>query len=534
MNDEPTSVSWRGRRTQLVAGAALVIALGVVLYLVLANNSGGANSRNGRASGTYSGSTTVQRRNLVQEDTESGTLSYAGSYTVYNRLSGTVTWLPTAGTVIKPGQALFRVDNRPVLLMDGATPAYRNLTSADKSGPDVLELNANLVALGYDPDGIIVNDDWQAATTAGIKALQYAWGETETGELTLGQVDFLPGNQLVSSVLGTVGSAVRLTDPTPHPEFVSLENPATTGTTGTTGTGTTGAATTPTTPDTTTGTPTTSTGATGTTTTPTTSTPATNTTPSGSDNLSQRTLQALLRLISEQQRALAQQHGSGAPSHSGTPSHSSQAPHSSGSSKSPSSSSSTTPSSSGSKAPGSSDGGGGGGGNPTALIDTTSTQLVVTVDLSASSQSEAVVGGQVTVEMPNGSTVPGTITAVSAVASSSSGDNGSGSGGGNGNGSGASSSSSTVPVTITLNRHVSGKGLDQAAVSVNFVQERASNVLSVPVTALLATSGSSYAVQEAAAPHKLIPVTTGLFAAGDVQISGPGIYPGLQVTDSQG
>jgi hypothetical protein len=54
------------------------------------------------------------------------------------------------------------------------------------------------------------------------------------------------------------------------------------------------------------------------------------------------------------------------------------------------------------------------------------------------------------------------------------------------------------------------------------------------VTALLATSGSTYAVQEAAPPHHLIPVTTGLFAAGYVEISGAGIHPGLQVTDSQG
>ena len=59
-------------------------------------------------------------------------------------------------------------------------------------------------------------------------------------------------------------------------------------------------------------------------------------------------------------------------------------------------------------------------------------------------------------------------------------------------------------------------------------------MLIVPVTALLATGGGNYAVQAAAAPHKLIPVTTGLFSAGYVQISGPGIYPGLQVTDSQG
>ncbi len=48
-------------------------------------------------------------------------------------------------------------------------------------------------------------------------------------------------------------------------------------------------------------------------------------------------------------------------------------------------------------------------------------------------------------------------------------------------------------------------------------------MLSVPVTALLALPGGGYAVQEAASPHKLIPVTTGLFAAGYVQISGPGI-----------
>jgi hypothetical protein len=89
-------------------------------------------------------------------------------------------------------------------------------------------------------------------------------------------------------------------------------------------------------------------------------------------------------------------------------------------------------------------------------------------------------------------------------------------------------------VTIALTGRHPRHGLDQAAVSVSFEQQKAKNVLSVPVTALLATAGGGYAVQEAAAPHRLIPVTPGLFAAGFVQISGAGIYPGLQVTDSQG
>jgi hypothetical protein len=164
---------------------------------------------------------------------------------------------------------------------------------------------------------------------------------------------------------------------------------------------------------------------------------------------------------------------------------------------------------------------------------------VVTVDLAASELSEAKVGEHVTVEMPAGSTIGGTIASVSPAAensgsSSSSGGSSSGSANGVSGGSNGSGSSATVPVTITLNEHVDGAELDQASVSVNFAQAKVKHVLSVPVTALVATSGDTYAVQEAAAPHKLLPVSTGLFAAGYVQISGAGIHPGVDVTDSQG
>jgi hypothetical protein len=159
---------------------------------------------------------------------------------------------------------------------------------------------------------------------------------------------------------------------------------------------------------------------------------------------------------------------------------------------------------------------------------------VVTVNLDPSKQSEAKVGERVTVEMPAGNTVDGRVSAVSSVAqtpSNSNNGNGSGNSGPNNSSTGPSS---TIPVTISLSRRHALGGLDQAAVSVNFAQARANHVLSVPVTALLATAGGGYAVEAAAAPHQLIPVTTGLFAAGYVQVSGRGIHPGLQVTDSQG
>src|SRR5205807_1529896 len=98
--------------------------------------------------------------------TESGTLSYADPATVFNRLSGTITWLPSVGRVIKPGQALYSVDGQPVVLFNGRFPAYRALSSGVSDGQDLLELNQNLVALGFDPSHeITVNDTWQTGTT---------------------------------------------------------------------------------------------------------------------------------------------------------------------------------------------------------------------------------------------------------------------------------------------------------------------------------------------------------------------------------
>jgi hypothetical protein len=522
MRSRISRTGWRGR---LTAGLALIIAIAVVIAIVLGASSSSTPAASGNASNA-AGATTVQRRNLVETDTESGTLSYANPQTVYNRLSGTITWLPSVGQAIKPGQTLYKVDGDPVTLLNGTTPAYRDLGPADSDGPDITQLNRNLVALGFNPDGITIDDQWQAATTAAVELFQESLGESPTGTLSLGQVVFLPGDQLITTLDATVGSTgsggssptgsddTTALDPAPAPDFVSLKRttPCPTGITATT----------------------------------TTTTPCRATTPAkhrtGSKSPTNRqTLAALIALLKAETaelNALKHAQGSGA-----KPSGTSSSPKPSGSKSGSGSSGSGSTGSTGSGDAGSSGSGASGGGDATAILQTTSTQLVVTVDLSASSQSEAVLREHVTVEMPNGSVVGGVITAVSPVAQSSSGSgsggsssgsSGSGGSGSGGSGNGSSGSSSTIPVTVALSGHVSGAGLDQAAVSVNFAEAKASNVLSVPVTALLATSGDSYAVQEAASPHRLIPVTTGLFAAGYVAISGPGIYPGLQVTDSQG
>ena len=493
-----TTPSSPANRRRLGAGLALLAVVGVVV--AIASEIGSSPSkRNPAGNARASDATTVRRRDLVQTDSESGTLSYAGSRTVYNRLSGTLTWLPSVGHAIKPGGTLFKVDAKPVILMDGTTPAYRDLTPSDGSGQDIEELNRNLVALGFNPDGIVIGDQWQAATTAGVEAFQASLGETQTGSLSLGRVVFLPGEQLVSTVDATLGStgggsgqgnpssSSNASDQTsgPRPQFVSLRKAA----------------------------------------------PPKHRSghrPASAKNGHQpaakprkKSLEALIALLQAEIGELkaAQRPPSRSPtdgvrpqsSNSGNPSHT----------RSPSSNGANPPTDSG-------------GGSASPILETTSTRQIVTVDLDPSKQSEAKVGAHVIVEMPVGGTVGGRVSAVSSVVQSSgNSDTGNGSGSsGAGNNSGGSGS--TIPVTITLSRRDAHGGLNQAAVSVNFAQARANHVLSVPVTALLATAGGAYAVQAAAAPHRLIPVTTGLFAAGYVQISGRGIHPGLRITDSQG
>ena len=95
----------------------------------------------------------VEKRELSAMTSLSATLTYQGGpdgslYSVINQANGTYTELPVPGQVISQGQVLYRVNDSPVGLLYGSTPAYRSL-SAGASGADVAELNADLVALGY-------------------------------------------------------------------------------------------------------------------------------------------------------------------------------------------------------------------------------------------------------------------------------------------------------------------------------------------------------------------------------------------------
>jgi multidrug efflux pump subunit AcrA (membrane-fusion protein) len=154
------------------------------------------------------------------------------------------------------------------------------------------------------------------------------------------------------------------------------------------------------------------------------------------------------------------------------------------------------------------------------VLAATSDRQGVTIALDASQQSEVAAGDRVTVTLPDGATTPGVVASVGTVATTSSGS---------GSGQGPTT---TIPVQVTLTDPAAAGTLDQAPVTVNITTATAKNVLTVPVSALLAQSSGGYDV-EVAGPgntRRYVPVSVGVFddANGLVQVAGA-LAPGERV-----
>jgi hypothetical protein len=111
------------------------------------------------------------------------------------------------------------VSGQPVVLLYGSTPAYRSLSegtwASDVTGPDVEELNADLVTLGYATSAELspASDEFGYWTTVGVERLQAALGVTQNGTLALGQAVFLPTAARVTSVSALLGATAQAGQP---------------------------------------------------------------------------------------------------------------------------------------------------------------------------------------------------------------------------------------------------------------------------------------------------------------------------------
>jgi hypothetical protein len=199
-------------KTRMLATAAVLAVAAAAGAVALMS---GAKQATAAAQQLPVGTAQVERRTLSAMISQAGILTYRAQsdgspYSVINQARGIYTKLPAAGQVVSRGQVLYRVDDRPVVLLYGSTPAYRTL-SAGASGPDVAELNADLLALGYATRAQLSpkSASFGSATATAVQKLQAAVGEAQNGTLTLGQVLLEPTAVRVTSVSAQLGGSAQ-------------------------------------------------------------------------------------------------------------------------------------------------------------------------------------------------------------------------------------------------------------------------------------------------------------------------------------
>ena len=183
------------RERWVLIGAAVLVAV-TATGCVVGQSSAKPAAPAGSASGEAANTVKVEKGKLSSMVSLDGTLTYrarsdGSPYSVINQARGTYTELPDDGDKVDCGEVLYRVDNKPVLLLCGTVPAYRNLHTGDV-GEDVRQLNRNLHTLGYDARaGVVIDPDdnnFTFNTEKALEVLQHDKGFAVGSKVMAGQV----------------------------------------------------------------------------------------------------------------------------------------------------------------------------------------------------------------------------------------------------------------------------------------------------------------------------------------------------------
>lgn len=147
----------------------------------------------------------------------------------------------------------------------------------------------------------------------------------------------------------------------------------------------------------------------------------------------------------------------------------------------------------------------------------TGTARKVIVNASAADASWAVRGSAVTVALPDGTSVKGRVRSVGTQATTSE----------ESVSEGGSGQAATIPVTVTIEDQKSVGRLESGPVTVEYVGAERKDVLAVPVAALVALAEGGHGLETA--DGRFVAVRTGLFADGEVEVSGPAVREGMKV-----
>lgn len=144
----------------------------------------------------------VVRTTLVEREVLDGALDYEPARTVTGVGTGTLTWLPEKGDLLSRGEAVYRADERPRVLLYGETPFHREIGAGDL-GRDVRVLEENLAELGY--SGFTPDDRYTWATSQAVRSWQRDTGVAQTGRVGPDDVLVLPGPARVGEVVADPG-----------------------------------------------------------------------------------------------------------------------------------------------------------------------------------------------------------------------------------------------------------------------------------------------------------------------------------------
>ncbi|MFJ9638478.1 efflux RND transporter periplasmic adaptor subunit [Streptomyces sp. NPDC101178] len=149
------------------------------------------------------------------------------------------------------------------------------------------------------------------------------------------------------------------------------------------------------------------------------------------------------------------------------------------------------------------------------VLTTTGSERIVTFELDVAESQLAKAGTKVTVELPDGTSAPGTVSSVGRTAKP---------------GKDPQDGSPKVTLAVSFDRPEKAGGFDQSPVTVNLTGETREDVLTVPVNALLALPGGGFGVEVVSGGAvREVKVELGMFAEGRVEVSGGGLREGMKV-----
>ncbi|MFB6664049.1 peptidoglycan-binding protein [Streptomyces parvus] len=184
----------RSTTALLALGTVTAAVAGSVLFL---GAGGGAGAAGKGADGLPPATATVVRTDLVLARTVDGRIDFAQRRAVKAAVEGTVTVAAAEGRTVRRGEALYELNDKPVTLLYGPVPAFREMKQGHR-GSDVLQLERNLRDLGYGA-GLYVDTEYAEDTESAVKRWQKHLNRETTGRIGRGDVVFQPGEVKVVS-----------------------------------------------------------------------------------------------------------------------------------------------------------------------------------------------------------------------------------------------------------------------------------------------------------------------------------------------